>query len=123
MANPTTLVQHPVPVYVKDESGRVQAAYMRVRTDKAVRAVRPRPDAQVYFYLGADDRIVGIHMLENRPGVALEAVRTLLDANGVGEKVHHAYLTFEECIQRLREILNALEGMSKQLPAPEPACT
>jgi hypothetical protein len=112
------IIKKPKPEYVRDASGKVCAAYMRVRTGQAVRTHQPRADALVYFYLGADDRIVGIHMLENKPGVALEGVLTTLheDDGGpvsIGSKVHHAYFTWDE----IKVLVERLDAMSKKLPA------
>lgn len=108
-----TIIKKPKPEYVRDASGKICAAFMRVRTGQAVRTTQPRPDALVYFYLGSDERIVGIHMLENKPGVALEGVLTTLHPDGVGHSVHHAYLTWDE----IKVLVERLDKMSKKLPA------
>ncbi len=78
MPSPAGLIRKPRPEWIRDARGAVRAAYLALRTDPPVRAVRPDRRALVYFYLGSDDFPVGVKFLEPKADVAIGCMSTLL---------------------------------------------
>ncbi len=84
MHDPEGVIRRPRPEWIRDARGAVRAAYLPLRKDPPVRAVRPDRRALVYFYLGADGFPVGVKFLEPKADVAIGCMSTLLfgDRNG-----------------------------------------
>ena len=59
----------PTIEFFEGEGGRIESAYIALRTTKYARAVQPNAEHLVFLYVGADDMPVGIRLLEPAVGV------------------------------------------------------
>jgi hypothetical protein len=57
----------PRTQYFHDPEGHIEAAFVRLRTGKTKRVLRPSPDYQVFLFMGFDGLPIGVKLLEPVP--------------------------------------------------------
>lgn len=115
-------MKFPAVTIERDEAGKVESVYVRLREGKAKFSTQPNRDALVFFELGADRMPIGLTFLAPlKPGVAFTTIVDLLCNDGDSKPVgidtqpqHHYFpvtdAEFRKIMQELSRSVKELEG-------------
>lgn len=114
-------MKFPAVTVERDDAGKVESVYVRLREGKAKFSTQPNRDALVFFELGADRMPIGVTFLAPlKAGVAFTTVIELLCCDGDGKPLgvdalpqHHFFQVtdaeFKKIMQELSRSVNELD--------------